>query len=80
MNANAQGTFYYEYGVGFGLRALADPRGFSMALSRIIHMYPCLPCFLTEKKSRVRITRRFSDHARRMRTYVQLEKHPDDQW
>ncbi len=78
--ADPRGALYDEYGVGYGLRALADPRAFSMALSKIIRMYPRLPGLPTEKKAALGLPADFLITSDGRVLTCKYGKHADDQW
>lgn len=75
-----RGTLYTEFGVGFGLRALLDPRALSMALPSIIRMFPRPPGFPQTVKAALGLPADFLISPEGRVLACKYGKHADDQW
>ncbi len=80
MIADPKGALYDEFGVGHGLRALADPRALSRALAKVVHMFPRLPGLPTDKKAALGLPADFLITPDGRVLACKYGKHADDQW
>lgn len=80
MIADPRGVLYDEYGVGYGLRALGNPRALLMALPRIVQTLPNLPGLPREKKAALGLPADFLISPDGSILACKYGKHADDQW